>query len=303
MRILLIFLDGVGIGPDDPTTNPFSTANTPTLLALTNGKRWVMGIGTQRSQRAVFIPTDPQMGIPGKPQSGTGHATIITGKNIPQLIGKHYGPKPDAATRAIVGQGAFFEEVRAQGQSAALLTAYPPRLLYDIERGKRLPTSFQKAAMQAGLPLLTVDDLRAGRALSADWTGKGWHDYLGFPDVPLLSPFNAGVRMAQLAQQVDFAVFTHLFTDYIGHRGTLPDAVHALEQIDTVLAGALSAWDDENGLMILTSDHGNFEAIGSRHHTENPVPTLVIGDEKTAFQQDYNTLADLVPTMRQVLFH
>jgi hypothetical protein len=28
----------------------------------------------------------------------------------------------------------------------------------------------------------TADDLVAGRALSADWVGQGWREYLGYPE-------------------------------------------------------------------------------------------------------------------------
>ncbi|MEO0565057.1 MAG: peptidase, partial [Chloroflexota bacterium] len=105
MRILLVFIDGIGIGPDDPDVNPFSVANMPTLIGLTNGQRWVEGIGEQRNNRALFKTLDPRMGVQGRPQSGSNHATIITGKPIPQIIGEHYGPKPNAQTREIVAQG------------------------------------------------------------------------------------------------------------------------------------------------------------------------------------------------------
>ena len=52
-----------------------------------------------------------------------------------------------------------------------------------------------------------------------------------------------------------------------------------LEMIDAVLGGLLAAWDDENGLLILTSDHGNIEEKDQRQHTRNPVPTLLIGPD------------------------
>ena len=95
MHILMIFLDGIGLGTDNPSSNPFSVAQTPTLLKLTNNRRWLANTGRQSSERALFIPTDPRMGVPGRPQSGTGQAAIVTGRNIPQLVGEHYGPKPN----------------------------------------------------------------------------------------------------------------------------------------------------------------------------------------------------------------
>ena len=301
MHILFVFLDGIGIGDNDPNVNPFCTANTPTLTTLTNGKRWVKGIGKQRTDHSLFIPTDPRMGVAGRPQSGTGHATIITGKNIPQMVGEHYGPKPNAATREIVSQGSIYTDLLAHGKTAAMLTAYPPHLLKDIARGKTLPSALQQAAMNAGLNLRDADDLRAGNALSADWTGIGWHKHLKIDDVPLLSLEEGGKKMVELSRQFDFALHSHTFTDYVGHRGTLEQGVTMLENFDTVMAGALAEWNHDEGLIIITSDHGNMEQIGSRNHTENDVPTLVIGSQSHAFDTDFSTLADLVPTMRHIL--
>lgn len=302
MRILLVFIDGIGIGSDDTTVNPFSVANMPTLHTLTNNQRWVKGIGRQASEKALFFPVDPRMGVQGRPQSGSNHATIITGKPIPKLIGEHYGPKPNAQTRAIVDEGSFFSEVIANGLSADLLTAYPPHLLHDIERGKTLPSAFMQAATNAGRRLHTVDDLREGRALSADWTGQGWQSHLKIQGIPRFSLYDSGVKMVELAREHSFAMHTHIFTDFVGHRGALSDGIRLLENLDRVMAGALDTWDADNDLLILTSDHGNMERIGSRTHTENNVPLLLVGAKRHTFAQDVTTLADLVPAMRRILF-
>ncbi len=39
--------------------------------------------------------------------------------------------------------------------TAALLEAYPPRFHAAINSGKRLPSSYQQAVLEAGLPLFT----------------------------------------------------------------------------------------------------------------------------------------------------
>ncbi len=298
----MIFLDGIGLGDNDPATNPFAVANMPTLTTLTNGNRWLRDTGPQESARAVFIPTDPRLGMPGRPQSATGQATILTGRNIPQLIGEHYGPKPNPAVRELLAQDNFFKQVIAHGKTAAIINAYPPRLHNAIDRGKTLRSSYQQAAHDAGLPLFTVEMLYSGDAISEDWTGEGWRSHLGFADVPVFTPREAGVHMVELSRCYDFAFFSHWFTDTIGHRGPFDEGVQLLELFDNVMAGALEVWDDAEGLIIITSDHGNMEAIGDRHHTENDVPTLIIGAEKIAFADGLRDLSDLVPHMAQLLF-
>ena len=84
MHILTLFLDGIGLGENDPEKNPFAVADMPTIHALTNGKRWLADTGRQESDRAIFIPTDACLGVEGRPQSGTGQATILTGLNVPR---------------------------------------------------------------------------------------------------------------------------------------------------------------------------------------------------------------------------
>jgi hypothetical protein len=301
MHILLIFLDGIGLGDADPHVNPFAAANTPILLTLSNGKRWLRDTGHQASSRAVFVPTDPRLGVAGRPQSGTSQAAILTGRNIPQLVGEHYGPKPNEATRKLLAETNFFKELVAHNKRAAIINAYPPHLLREIKRGKRLPSSIQLASLEAGIPLFTSESLYSRDALSEDWTGQGWRTHLGFTDSPVYTPYEAGVRMVELSRRYDFAFFSHWITDTIGHRGTLEDAVSILELFDKVMAGALSVWDDSEGLIVITSDHGNMEEIGSRKHTENDVPTVIIGDKRHEFAEGLIDLTGLVPRMRNLL--
>ncbi|RMG89500.1 MAG: hypothetical protein D6712_01590 [Chloroflexi bacterium] len=300
MRILMLFLDGIGLGEDDPNTNPFAIAQMPTLVALTNNHRWLKGIGKQRTQRALFIPTDARLGVEGRPQSGTGQAAILTGLNVPQMTGKHYGPKPDAQTRAILNETNIFKQVVESGKSAALLEAYPPRWHTGVDSGKRLRASFQQAPHAAGLPTFGIEEYRAGEALSGDWTGEGWRTHLGFDDVPVYTPYEAGLKLVELSRRYDFAFHSHWMTDLVGHRGPLEDAIKLLETFDQVMAGVLDAWDDSEGVIIITSDHGNMEAIGDRRHTLNDVPTLIIGEQKDVFE-NMSDLTDIVPCMQQLL--
>ncbi len=302
MHILMIFLDGIGLGEDDPNVNPFASAKMPTLTALTNGHRWLKETGRQESERAIFIPTDPRLGVPGRPQSATGQAAILTGRNIPQLIGEHYGPKPNPPVREILAEDNFFKQVVAHGLTGALIEAYPPRFHQAVNRGKILRSSYQQAVHEAGLPLFTEKEIYSGDALAVDWIGEGWRSELGYTDTPIYTPREAGIRMVEISRQYDFAFFSHWLTDLIGHRGPVEEGVKVLELFDSVMAGALEAWDDSEGLMIVTSDHGNLENISIRNHTENDVPTLIIGKEKTAFAEGLNDLTDFVPRMANLLF-
>jgi hypothetical protein len=300
-RVLLIFLDGIGLGDDDPDTNPFAVAATPTLHALAGGRPWLRGTPRTDTGRALFIPTDPRLGVPGRPQSATGQAAILTGRNVPAEIGEHYGPRPNPAVRAILNEDNLFKRVVSTGKTAALIDAYPPRFHEALARGKRLPSSIQQAVLAAGLRLFSEDEVYAGTAMSSDWTGEGWRDYLGYTDTPLYGRAEAGALLASLAMQRDFTLFSHWFTDEIGHRGPLERGVAVLELFDSVMAGLLAAWDDDAGLIVITSDHGNMEDLSSRHHTENDVPTIAIGRARHLFADGLRDLTGITPGVLRVL--
>lgn len=300
-HVLFLFVDGIGLGNDNSAVNPFSAAHLPTLTALSNGCKWVKGIGLQVSERAVFVPTDPRLGVAGRPQSGSSQAAILTGLNIPKIIGEHYGPKPNEPIRAILTQDNLFMRLRRAGRRTLLLDAYPETLLHNIQRGKTLPSSIQHAAIASGQALLTADDLRAGKAITAEWTGEEWRSHLKYTDTPIYTPQEAGHKMVALSRTVDFAFHSHWMTDYVGHRGDITDGVRWLERLDGVFAGIVEAWDDDEGLVILTSDHGNMELIGDRRHTENDVPTLVIGRDAPTFCDGLTALTDFAPRIERYL--
>lgn len=300
-RVLLIFLDGIGLGDDDPAVNPFAAAHTPTLDALAGGHRWLRGTPRADTGRALFIPTDPRLGVPGRPQSATGQAAILTGRNVPAEVGEHYGPRPNAAVRAIVNADNLFKRVVAAGGAAALINAYPPRFHALINSGKRLPSSIQQAALAAGLRLFTEDDIYAGTAMSPDWTGEGWRSELGYADTPVYTQAEAGAMLARLAMQRDVTFFSNWITDVIGHRGPFERGVAMLELFDGVMAGLLDVWDDDAGLIVVTSDHGNMEDLSTRKHTENDVPTVVVGAERHVFAAGMRDLSGITPGILRVL--
>ncbi|MBN2470403.1 MAG: hypothetical protein JXN59_06745 [Anaerolineae bacterium] len=299
-HILFLFLDGIGLGAPDPARNPFAVAEMPLLNELAGG-RWLAGRERCSNGIASFVPTDPRLGIAGRPQSATGQAAILTGRNIPAAIGEHYGPRPDDRIRAALAEGNIFRQVVARGGSAALINAFPPGFFAAVQRGKRLLSSIQFAAHEAGLPLLDEDDLRRGAAMSPDWTGEGWRTELGYTDTPVYTPQEAGRHLAGLARQRTFTFFSNWITDVLGHRGPFDQAVAILERFDGVMAGLLEAWP-EDGLIIVSSDHGNMEDLGSRKHTENDVPTLIIGAGHAALSEQVSTLADLTPLMMKALY-
>ncbi|MBN2044092.1 MAG: alkaline phosphatase family protein [Anaerolineales bacterium] len=301
MKFLFLFMDGVGLGVDDPLLNPLVAEEMPNLKALLDGNHLAAGIPPLETRRASLRALDAVMEVLGLPQSATGQASLLTGKNVSDLVGKHYGPKPNRAVRDVLAEGTLFSALTEAGYRAGLLNAYPDQYFKAISSGRRLYSAIPQAVANAGILLNGQVELFAGKALSADFTGEGWRDRLGLATVPVYSPGEAGAKMVELTNGLDLAFFEFWPSDYAGHRQNWDDARALLAHFDRMLGGLLSAWEDQSGLVLITSDHGNLEALDTRRHTANLVPALVIGapELRQQFVQNLQTLADVAPAILQ----
>ncbi|NDJ33154.1 MAG: hypothetical protein GYB64_00670 [Chloroflexi bacterium] len=310
MRVFFLFLDGVGLGPAEQ--NPFAHAKLPTLTALAGGQPWLFGAEPHTGETASFRPIDATLGVEGRPQSATGQATLLSGVNVPAATGGHYGPKPTDAIRAILDEHNSIADITGSGRTGALLNAYPSGFFERLESGKMLLSSNQYGLRQAGIAMRDGTAFYEGQALSVDFTGEMWfrhvaandaayalwRDKMGHDEPLTLSPREAGRRMAMLAKENDFTFFDQWLTDYIGHRGTLEEAVALLEKLDAAVAGILDEWDTARDMVLITSDHGNIEAIEERTHTHNPVPLLIIGADHAEAAAAVRDLADVAGVLR-----
>jgi 2,3-bisphosphoglycerate-independent phosphoglycerate mutase len=275
--VLFLFLDGVGLGPADAAANPFHAADLPNLHRLLDGKRLDSVLEPFHGDLASFQPIDATLGVDGSPESATGQAALLTGVNVAKVIGGHYGPKPDSRIRPILEKENLLLRLAKAGVRVRLLNAYPDAYFEAIRSGRRLHAAIALAFTLAGSPLATAEDLDRGKALSADFTGRGWRTRLRRTRTPTLSPGVAGKRMAELALENDFSMFDHWLTDYAGHYGEMRGAVRLLEVLDGVLGGVVEVLRDSKLTVIISSDHGNLENLSVKGHTRNPVPALVLG--------------------------
>lgn len=278
MSVFLFFLDGVGIGIDDPAINPFARDITPTLSAILYGYKLITECPSQINQSCAFKPIDASLGIDGLPQSATGQATILTGINVSREIGEHYGPKPTPEIIRILEDHSLMTHLRKEEYRVGFLNAYPKRYFEAIESGRRLPGAMAYAAILAGCKLPGRKELILGDAISADFTGAGWHTQLNDPAIPVIEPVQAGVNIARLASSYDFSIFEYWLPDIIGHRRNNETAEAILTTLDQVLKGLIQEWDMKSDLIIITSDHGNMEDLSQRRHTRNDVPLILLGN-------------------------
>ena len=298
MRVLFIFLDGVGLGGSDPDVNPLARAKMPNLSKMLDGRPLTSDSAPYIGKHATLLAIDPSVGVDGLPQSATGQAMLLTGVNVSAEIGYHYGPKPNPEVAAHLSNGTLFSQFVKAGKKAALLNAYPPGYFESIASGKRNYSSIPMAVTNAGISLFTQDDLSDGRALSADFTGEGWRTFLGYPDTLVLESYQAGRKLVSLAMDYDFSLFEYWASDYAGHKQQMDNAVSQMESFDGVLGGVLEEMNDDL-LVLVTSDHGNMEDMSTRRHTGMMIPALVIGERaaRDEFTHKMTDITDVAPAI------
>lgn len=301
MHVLFLFVDGVGIGHPDPERNPLARAEMPTLRGLLGGRGPFLEEGLIESELAVWVPTDATLGVSGLPQSATGQTAILTGQNASQAIGQHWGPWPTQALREMLEAENLFSKVIEGGGTVSYVNAFPSSYFEEMERGRRRYSAIPIAALAAGVPLPRYEDLLAGRAISAGLTNQGWRSFLGYPDVPLITPEEAGARFQRLSREHALVFFEYWLTDFAGHRRPIAEPIETLENLDRFLAGIMSNFPGEDSLLIMTSDHGNLEDLSTKAHTKNPVPTLLVGAGARERAAEVESLVDILPAVLRAL--
>jgi 2,3-bisphosphoglycerate-independent phosphoglycerate mutase len=103
----------------------------------------------------------------------------------------------------------------------------------------------------------------------------------------------------------DFGIINFANADMVGHTGSIPAAVKAIETVDACLGDVVRAVEEKGGALIITADHGNadhmLEPDGSPNtaHSLNPVPLIVTAD--VGALRDGGILADVAPTVLDLL--
>ena len=100
----------------------------------------------------------------------------------------------------------------------------------------------------------------------------------------------------------DLIVLNFANPDMVGHTGSLPAVIEAVEVVDAGLGRIAAAIEEVGGALLVTADHGNCELMkdpttGGPHtaHTTNPVPVFLFGTRAKTLRT--GRLADLAPTL------
>lgn len=300
-RVLLVFLDGVGIGPADPARNAFARADLPSLRRLLGGRLPVTedldGDGAIVSPDAVLVAADATLGVAGVPQSGTGQTSLLTGRNAAAEYGRHFGPWVPTGLREMLGAHNLLTRAVRSGARAAFANANPVAGEAD-PRIFRRPAAPPLAARAAGVHFRGLPELYAGNALASSITNERWRAHAG-DDLPDVSVDEAARRLVRIAGEAEVTLFAHYDTDYAGHRGALDGAVAALERVDAFLGAVADALPGDM-LLVVGSDHGNVEDA-TAGHTTHPVPVLAVGPGRERVAERVRDIAGVAPVILELL--
>jgi 2,3-bisphosphoglycerate-independent phosphoglycerate mutase len=110
------------------------------------------------------------------------------------------------------------------------------------------------------------------------------------------------------AREHDFVLCNYANADMVGHTGSIPATLKAVETVDACLARVIATATKAGARLLVTADHGNCEMMidpetGGPHtaHTTNPVPFLVVDEGRTHELRSGGALCDVGPTILGLL--
>ncbi len=275
-HILLLFIDGVGIGEPDPVKNPFFSGKFSFFNEFFSDTPHLLKQNLSGDQIELF-PIDARMGVEGIPQSGTGQTSIFCGVNAPALINQHFGPFPYSTLIPVIKEKNIFIDFLKRGQKVFFINSYPQVFFDYLNSGKSRQSVSMLSYRSAGFELNTADDVRRGYSLSAEITNRVWRERLKYDDIEVITPEKAADRLLTRVAEHDLTVYEFFLTDHLGH-GRIPHDFDIIcSDLDRFLTHIFKNFNRADSDILLCSDHGNFEDISIKAHTFNPALGIAAG--------------------------
>jgi len=292
MSYLFIFIDGIGIGERDMTSNPFAAAKSKYFTAFLDDET----VFTETHRDGVIVPTDACLGVDGLPQSGTGQTSLFTGINAQKEVGRHVNAFPTPPLRKLLHSTNILMESHSRGFKTTFANAYHKKY---FERPKKMISATTWLVLSSGIKINYLEDINEGRAVFHDLT----NDYLikeGYK-VNKMTPYESGSVLANVTAEHDLTLFEYVMTDSVGHKREMKLALQEVNKLDEFLDGLFDMVELDNHTALISSDHGNMEDVSVRTHTRNPVPTIIWGKDKEQFQQGIEKITDITPSLLSAL--
>ncbi len=277
-HVLLVFVDGLGWGTDDPNIN----------ACLTYGGQ----VFDFPRSPALCKPIDACLGMDGLPQSASGQTSLLCGVNAQREVGGHVTGFPSPSLREILRERSIFVQLRERGLDGIFINAFRP-IFFTLPSETQWRLSVTTVAqLAADLPFFTLDDIVAGRSIYQEFTNR---DLIakGF-DIPEMTPAEAGQVLARNVALRHFTLYEYFQTDRAGHSRDRGRIEAELSKLEEFMAALLAEVGDDT-LILLTSDHGNLEDLSTRGHTRNPVPLMAWGPGSENVLKTCGAISELVP--------
>ncbi len=284
--LLLIFVDGLGVGQNDPRVNPCAHPG----LRIFN--RFAGAESPALPFAGLWKGIDARLGVAGLPQSATGQTAFMTGTNAGEYLGRHLNGRPSPTLRTLLQSGNLFSAIQERNLRTAFLNAYRPEwFVIDSALQQRFSSVTTVSVASAGLSFFSLDDVRLGRAVYQEFS----HALLqqrGIGMASMTAPEAARV-LHTAAQRYDFAMFEYFQTDKVAHSRSMPQAVAELRKLERFLLTLLGCADLQCETILLISDHGNIEDLSVKTHTPNPALALFWGLHAAFLYERINALPDV----------
>jgi hypothetical protein len=287
----MIFIDGVGIGKEDYSFNPFFKYGFKTFEKFF-GSIPSLENSTLHSDNCFLFPVNACLGVEGLPQSGTGQTSIFCGVNAPKIIGKHFGPYPYSTLIPVLQKKNIFKHFLGRGKKVSFANAYP-RVFFDyIKSGKKRLSATTSMCQLNGMRLNKANDVRNGRALTAEITNEKWNKKLGYK-LPIILPETAAKRLLRISSKNNFTLYEYFLTDHIGHGRYADEFELILDSLDRFLFKIFEEMDYQNSTLIICSDHGNLENTSIKSHTFNPALMITAGRNAKKIYRQVKSLSQI----------
>jgi predicted AlkP superfamily pyrophosphatase or phosphodiesterase len=283
-KLIIIFIDGVGIGKLDPAYNPCCFSET----GIFNSR------GSDLPGGGVLYPLDAQLGIPGFPQSATGHTTIYTGINAPALIEKHLFGFPNARLKLELRERSLFVILSRMGIKCKFINAFRPLFFTTPELFKNKNMSATTEMNKyAGLPFSDFSQIKNHKALYHEYTNENLIS-LGF-DLPIFSARQAAEILISESRSYDVILYEFFMTDFAGHRQDMKQAIKQIHSIEILIMDVIRNNKFFDTTVLVVSDHGNIEDLRKKSHTNNPAYSAIWWAKQIKERKAPTSLKDINP--------
>lgn len=282
MKILLVFIDGFGIGDKNNPKNPFLKAQTPLLDKITNHT-----LGT-------YIKTDVNMKVTGLPQSATGQTALLTGKNAAKAMGRHKSGFPGPTLIELISKYNIYKKLTSHNLSSTFANAYTKSYVEKVYKNKQRASVTTQCILHSKNKFRFLEDIKNNKAIYQDFTNKILNDK--GHNIPIFSPEKAANILANISLNHDFTLYEFFQTDKAGHSQDMNFAIETIENLDKFLIQLVQNLKNKVTI-IITSDHGNIEDLSIKTHTKNYVPTIIVGKQKLDLKNSINKITDITPAI------